>query len=848
MRRPRRWLALLTGALLGAALAIPTAVSPALAAAPTNDNIASAAVLSAASVSASNMDATTESGEPGPYLNSVAQPPSTTVWWKWVAPSGGTFLFDTCDSTFTTALGIYTATDPNSPTMATLTDRSTAEPSYCFYWDGDHMNQERFVTATAGVTYFIQVGAEGGGDQEGGMGTVKLRWSSVAPPNDNFSAAATSGYTLTAASGQVTGTTRLATVETGESTTFNSSPSVWWSFKPTAAGDYTFDTCRSDYDSEIAVYTGTAVDDLTRVGTKLFSCDGESVTFTADTATTYYVDVTGNDVNTIGDFTLAWHRDTIHPVNDVFDASLISNPTYTLTGASGTVSGSNRGATTDAAGPEYSVWWRWVAPNSIADNEKVEFDLCGDGTDFSPALSIYTGSTIGGLTAVTVEGASCGTQLSRFHPEAGTTYDIAVGTWSGGGHQGDYDLHWEIGAPPANDNFAAATPLSGAGGTAYGSTVFATMEEEGNLFGGHSIWWTWMSPATPVEVTFSTCGSAAQAVSMAVFSGSSPTDWTDGHTGDHNACGGLAKVTFTPQLANTAYHVVVGEYSGVVGPIALHWPASGTAGAPSVTTHPQNTTVMAGATATFTAAATGTPAPTVQWQEYPSGGSAWADISGATSTTYTFTAEYSMTGNQYRAVFTNLGGSVQSNAATLTVTAVGPTVTSSPLSQNATAGYNVSLSAAASGNPVPTVQWQLKPSGGSWADISGATATTYTFTAQIAMNANQYRAVFTNPGGTATSTAATLTVYPAPTGTSVTNLVATVSKGSITITFDKGGSPPFVLFLCQLNGAGAKGMIVDCSSGSATVKTSAKSVSVTAYYYTGGPGATTVSTDVVRAH
>jgi hypothetical protein len=88
---------------------------------------------------------------------------------------------------------------------------------------------------------------------------------------------------------------------------------------------------------------------------------------------------------------------------------------------------------------------------------------------------------------------------------------------------------------------------------------------------------------------------------------------------------------------------------------------------PVITTHPSSQTVVPGATVTFTAAATGTPAPTVQWQVGTNFGSVYTDIGGATSTTYSFTAAASNNGNHYRAVFTNASGSATTNAATLTV-------------------------------------------------------------------------------------------------------------------------------------------------------------------------------------
>ena len=92
--------------------------------------------------------------------------------------------------------------------------------------------------------------------------------------------------------------------------------------------------------------------------------------------------------------------------------------------------------------------------------------------------------------------------------------------------------------------------------------------------------------------------------------------------------------------------------------------------APSVTTQPTNQSITYGANATFTAAASGSPSPTVKWQVDT--GSGFVDMSPAqTSTTLTLTKPtVSMSGNKYRAVFTNNCGGTQTattSAATLTV-------------------------------------------------------------------------------------------------------------------------------------------------------------------------------------
>ena len=91
--------------------------------------------------------------------------------------------------------------------------------------------------------------------------------------------------------------------------------------------------------------------------------------------------------------------------------------------------------------------------------------------------------------------------------------------------------------------------------------------------------------------------------------------------------------------------------------------------APSVTAQPSNQSITYGANAQFSAAANGSPTPTVQWQKSTDNGATWNPISGASSTTLTLTKPpVSDSGSKYRAVFTNGCGSATTNgAATLTV-------------------------------------------------------------------------------------------------------------------------------------------------------------------------------------
>lgn len=88
--------------------------------------------------------------------------------------------------------------------------------------------------------------------------------------------------------------------------------------------------------------------------------------------------------------------------------------------------------------------------------------------------------------------------------------------------------------------------------------------------------------------------------------------------------------------------------------------------APEVTLQPIDTSVPQGKLASFKAAASGDPAPTVQWQSSPDGIS-FTDLAGATSTALQFAPDTSQSGLHLRAVFTNALGANASDAAVLTV-------------------------------------------------------------------------------------------------------------------------------------------------------------------------------------
>ncbi len=160
----------------------------------------------------------------------------------------------------------------------------------------------------------------------------------------------------------------------------------------------------------------------------------------------------------------------------------------------------------------------------------------------------------------------------------------------------------------------------------------------------------------------------------------------------------------------------------------------------TITTNPSSATVDAGTVVTFTSAATGTHTPLVQWQVSNDGGKTFHNVPLATTDSLTFTARAYENGDEFEAVFTNAGTKATTTAATLTVD-YGPAVTHQPASQTVATLSQVTLTAQASGNPAPTVQWQISTDHGkTWNAISGATSDSYSFTASATPGIALYRA------------------------------------------------------------------------------------------------------------
>ena len=141
--------------------------------------------------------------------------------------------------------------------------------------------------------------------------------------------------------------------------------------------------------------------------------------------------------------------------------------------------------------------------------------------------------------------------------------------------------------------------------------------------------------------------------------------------GKYTASADGSTVTLKPEYLDTlaaGSHTVTLVYGDGSAKAKFTIKAKDKTVAPTESSQPASASVNADSSATFTVTASGTTPLLCQWQVDKNDGSGWTDISGAVNASYTVekvTAEQN--GWKYRCVIKNAAGSVESNAATLTV-------------------------------------------------------------------------------------------------------------------------------------------------------------------------------------
>ena len=277
----------------------------------------------------------------------------------------------------------------------------------------------------------------------------------------------------------------------------------------------------------------------------------------------------------------------VAPVNDNFVSAT------GLAGSSWTSVGSNVNGTSESGEPAHagqapakSVWYSWTAPSSGS------VTMGTAGSAFDTVLAVYTGSSLGALTAVAAnDNRTTGATDSQvtFQAVAGTVYRIAVDGKSGA--SGNLTITGSLsGVTVGNDAFASAIACAGTSFTVTGSNVGATKEagepSHAGQSGGKSVWWTWTAPASG-KLTLATAGSNFDTL-LAVYTGDAVSALRGVASNDDASRSDLTSRVSFSVTSGTKYRIAVDGYQGASGSIRL----AGTFGTKTVLAAPAGVTAQ----------------------------------------------------------------------------------------------------------------------------------------------------------------------------------------------------------------------------------------------------------------
>ena len=313
------------------------------------------------------------------------------------------------------------------------------------------------------------------------------------------------------------------------------------------------------------------------------------------------------------------------------------------------------------------------------------FSVKANGTTLTSNNGVYTISNINANQAVSVSGI-----VKRQNTGGGTlpaapaitTTTLAAATMGKEYRQqitatGGTPITWSYsGTLPDGMTLAANTGILSGTPTQEGSFRFAVKATNSTGFSTRQM--TLVVAGSEYTVTKGANSEWTQGGDKGIeFSGSGKGTFTvkvDGAAvaaGKYTASADGSTVTLKPEYLDTlaaGSHTVTLVYGDGSAKAKFTIKAKDKTVAPTVSSQPASASVNADSSATFTVTASGTTPLLCQWQVDKNDGSGWTDISGAVNASYTVekvTAEQN--GWKYRCVIKNAAGSVESNAATLTV-------------------------------------------------------------------------------------------------------------------------------------------------------------------------------------
>ncbi len=465
--------------------------------------------------------------------------------------------------------------------------------------------------------------------------------------------------------------------------------SVWYAWQAPATGIATFATLGSSFDTLLAVYTGTNVNNLT-----LIARDNDRagyltsrVMFNAISNEVYNIAIDGS-YGASGDVILSWSLEVtanllpeilVQPQSQIVAQS--SNATLTVV------------ANTNAGPLAYQWLFKGDAISGATDSTFTIFNVqASNSGPYRVLISAGPRFVLSAAALVQVGELATVIALDKF-------LDV---TPLGSGQPGQNSLIGQLRGNPR----PTAAPAGGFTGTQIFNTFGATKEPgEPNhcgVPGGASYWYAYQAPAAG-RLFVNTSNSTFDTV-LAVYTGPATiTSFSDIVSVDCANEPGFGTESLSVAATNgEIFYLVVDGVGGTSGVVTLNF---NLVSSPSITAQPESKAVTPGSNVTFTVTASGGSSVTYQWRLNGN------DIADATDSAYTVVASNAAVAGLYSVVVSNDADVVVSSVATLTV--VGETTRpkvaiTSPAEGSRASNTVVTVSGTASDNAgIYQVLWQI---------------------------------------------------------------------------------------------------------------------------------------------
>ena len=558
-----------------------------LMAAPSNDNLAEAQILSEVSgtVSGSNLGAIKETDEP----NHGGNPGGKSIWYRWTAPVSGAFRFDTIGSQLDTLLAIYQGDTYDDLRLVAGNDDN----------DNDTISQVTFV-AEAGQAYLIAVDGFNGSSgnavfaeseililnwqETTEIPAIRAVWpesgaagSSVTITGANFLGATVVEFGGRGAAFSIHGSEQLTAIvpldARSGSITVMTPGGTTSSIDPFEVLDQ---VNNDDFENAVAISGSSGSrKDTNRFATleedeplHAGNAGGRSFWYlwSAPETGTWTFNTEGSNFDTIV---------AIYAGDSLGNLALVaedddSGPDLTSSATFSAETGIEYRIAVDGAGGhsgDISLNWR-LSPEipEIADIHPVQGSV-GESI-------VITGTRLGSVTDVTFNGLSAQSfvvdsesQITATIPTGAVSGPIELVTQSGVVIS---DSEFTLVSRPANDQFANAQTLDASAILISGETNGATKETgepvHTGTMGGRSVWYHW-TPPDGGTWTVDTSGSDFDTL-LAVYTGTSVSDLSTVVSDDDSGNGFTSKVTFAAER-DTIYHIAIDGFGGDEGSLQL---------------------------------------------------------------------------------------------------------------------------------------------------------------------------------------------------------------------------------------------------------------------------------------